>query len=186
MNEPKEDLVMQKREWIAAALVSSGLIASGTAGAAGIYAGASVGQTTIQEEFNGFDFDETETGWKLFAGTRFGLFGVEGGYVNFGDASAEILGTDIDVGVDGFDLFGTANLNLGPATLFAKLGGIAWNTDVDVGGISGDEDGTDLAYGVGASFNIAPATAVRAEYERFELGGIDDLDMLSAGFEFTF
>lgn len=148
----------------------------------GFYIGAAAGQTTVEEDFNGFDVDETDTSWKAYAGARFGLFGIEGGYVNLADSSSG----DVDVEVTGWDLFGTVNVGAGPITAFAKAGAIAWESNVDVAGLDADDDDTDLAYGVGASFNITPLTAIRAEWERFEIGDIDQVDMMSLGVDVTF
>jgi hypothetical protein len=54
--------------------------------------------------------------------------------------------------------------------------------------VSGDlrsDDGTDLAYGVGAQFRVW-SLSLRAEYEVFDVDDVDDLNMISVGFTFTF
>lgn len=154
----------------------------------GFYIGGAVGQTTVEGDFNGFDFDETDTSWKAYAGARFGLLGIEGGYVNLADSSDD----DVDMEATGWDLFGTLNIGTGPITVFAKAGAIMWDAEAEVAGIDIDDDDTDLAYGVGASFNITPLTAIRAEWERFEIdeladtADIDQVDMMSLGVDITF
>jgi hypothetical protein len=54
--------------------------------------------------------------------------------------------------------------------------------DLDV---SVSDDGTDLAYGVGAQFRIW-SLSLRAEYEIFDIDGADDVNMLSVGVTWTF
>jgi opacity protein-like surface antigen len=49
-----------------------------------------------------------------------------------------------------------------------------------------DDDGTDPAYGLGAAFRLTDAVSLRAEYELFDVGDLDDLNMWSAGVEFNF
>ena len=75
-----------------AALVAASLLAlSGTAMAdSGFYAGGSVGNTTLEVNFEdpieggNFTFDESDFSWKVFGGFNFDLpvinLGVEGGY----------------------------------------------------------------------------------------------------------
>jgi opacity protein-like surface antigen len=156
----------------------------------GFYIGGAVGQTTVEGDFGGFDFDETDTSWKAYAGARFGLFGIEGGYVNLADSSDE----NVSMEATGWDLFGTLNIGAGPITVFAKAGGILWDAEAEIAGIDVDDDDTDLAYGAGVAFNITPLTAIRAEWERFEIdeladieeANIDQVDMMSLGLDVTF
>ncbi|MCK9532738.1 MAG: porin family protein [Gammaproteobacteria bacterium] len=148
----------------------------------GFYVGGSIGETTVEENVDGIDLDETDTSWKVFAGARFGLFGIEGGYVDLADVSDN--GADAEV--TGWDLFGTVNVGAGPVTVFGKAGAIAWDADVEVLGVSAGDDGTDLAYGIGASIGIMPLTAIRAEWERFDIGDLDKVDMMSLGLEVGF
>ena len=56
---------------------------------------------------------------------------------------------------------------------------------VGVGGFQQSDDGTDLAYGVGAQFRVW-SLSLRAEYEKFDVDDVDDLNMVSVGFTFTF
>ena len=81
---------------------------------------------------------------------------------------------------------GLAGLELGPIGVFAKAGFIAWDADLSLDGVNqGDESGTDPAYGVGVRFSLWSAE-VRAEYEYFDVGDIDDLTMVSVGVAWTF
>ena len=71
---------------------------------------------------------------------------------------------------------------VGPVDLFAKAG-------VVIVGHQGQrirlDDGTDLAYGVGAQFRFL-SLGFRAEYEIFDIEDLDDANMLSVGVTYTF
>lgn len=166
-----------------------------TAGAAqaemNAYVGASAVSSRVEDNVAGPDearlrFDEEGSGWKGFAGARFGVLGIEGGYVDFGDPGENVGGTNVDLSLTGWDLFATANLDLGPALLFAKAGMLAWDTEVRVEGVASDANDTDAAYGVGGLFRLGESVGLRAEYELFDVSDIDDVTMISAGVELAF
>ena len=80
--------------------------------------------------------------------------------------------------------FGVAGVNLGPIGIFGKVGAFTWDVDISDGIDSGSEDGTDMAYGIGARFHIA-SFQIRAEYEYFDVDAAD-LDLISASLIYTF
>lgn len=182
---------------LAALALASGLLVSGTAMAdSGFYLGGSVGNTTLQANFQDpigggdFTFDENDFSWKAYGGFNFDLpvinLGVEGGYRDLGGPSVTALAGAYGIDVTAWDAFGVAGFNLGPVNLFGKLGFISWDADLTLAGFDvGSEDGTDTAYGVGASFNLG-SFQLRAEYEMFDVSDVEDLYMLSAGFVYTF
>ena len=152
----------------------------------GLYLGASIGQATTKDVTDDFDFDADDTGFKLFAGARLlDYFGIEGGYVDFGSPSDEIDGVDIDSDSHALDAFAVGFLPITTFDLFGKVGFVNWSSDFDIPDFdfSDDDDGTDLAYGVGAQFRLGSA-AIRAEWERFDIG--DHIDMISVGLSWTF
>ena len=160
-----------------------------TAGAkSGPYLGASLGQSSLDISKSTVSFDDNDLGYKIFAGYNLGLvplvdLAVEGSYVDFGDASSsKILGED--VGITGWDAFGLAGFKLGPIGLFAKVGYIFWNSKSDAIQRFLDDSGGDMAYGIGARFQIGPIS-LRAEYELFDID-IADVSYLSAGVAWTF
>jgi Outer membrane protein beta-barrel domain len=163
--------------------------ASGTAAAAdnGIYLGASLGQTNLEvNDLAGIreaDFDGSDLGFKLTAGIRpLDWLAVEASYVNFGKPDDTVLGTQLKADGDGISAFAVGFLTLGPVDVFAKGGLISWDSKI-TGGPS--NDGTDLAYGLGAQFRLL-GLSVRAEYEIFDVSEVDDLNMLSIGLTYTF
>ncbi len=149
----------------------------------GFYLGGSLGNASFDGEAPGtnISIDDDDTAYKLYAGFRvISLLAIEGGYVDFGEMS----GAAGKVDLSGWDLFGVANLPIGPVNLFAKVGGIAWESDFSNAISSVDDSDFDLAYGVGAAFRFG-SFGVRAEYEIFETGG-DDTGLFSVGAEYNF
>jgi len=154
------------------------------------YLGVSIGENTIEEDnvFAGEDFDDSDTGFKAFGGYQFHKhFAVEANYTVFGDTEDDIAGIDTEVE---FDTFGVNLVGIAPIAerfdLFAKLGFAYWDAEVKAFGISDDDDGTDLSYGLGARFNFNEQVSVRAEYEGIDVDGLDTADFLSMGIEFNF
>ncbi|MGH8175026.1 MAG: outer membrane beta-barrel protein [Steroidobacter sp.] len=171
-----------------AILAAALLVASGSALAAdnGIYIGGSVGKANLEIDnlagIDEADFEGDDTGYKFIVGIRpLDWFGVEASYVNFGEAEDTVLGFPLEAEGDGISAFGVGFLAVGPVDLFAKGGLISWDSKVT----GFDEDGTDLAYGVGAQFRVW-SISVRAEYEIFDVDDVDDLSMISIGATFTF
>jgi OOP family OmpA-OmpF porin len=158
----------------------------------GFYAGVGVGQATIEIDDSDIDFDQDDFGWKAFAGYRFmPYFGVEGGYVDFGEPDDSILGIDVEVDADGWDLFAVGFWPIGEKwDLFAKLGVIAWSADIKGSfqgeSVSEEEDGADLAYGLGAGWNFSERFSVRGEWEYFDIDDTDEVYLLSLSAVYRF
>lgn len=163
------------------------LLGCGSAMAAdnGIYLGGSIGQASAEVREGALNFEGDDNGYKFIAGIRpLDWLAVEANYVNFG--KIEDGGLELDA--DGISAFAVGFLAAGPVDLFAKGGVVSWESSVSRRGISGNlfsDDGTDLAYGVGVQFRLL-SLSVRAEYEVFEVDDLDDLNMLSVGFTYTF
>lgn len=169
-------------------LASSLLMAGASANAAdnGFYLGASVGNANIEvddiDALTRADFKGDDTGFKAIAGLRpLDWLGFELNYVDFGNPEDEVAGTHIETDGNGISGFVVGFLDFGPFDVFAKVGALSWDTDL--GAV--ERDGTDLAYGVGAQFRFL-SLAVRAEYELFDMEGIDDANMISLGLTYTF
>jgi len=167
----------------AATLGALAMLATTSASAdTGFYLGGSLGNASYDGTAPDtvFSIDDNDTAYKLYGGFRvLSLLAIEGGYVNFGKMS----GAAGSLELDGWDIFGVANLPLGPVNVFAKLGGIAWQSDFS-GLTSADTSDFDLAYGLGAAFRLG-SFGVRAEYELFDTGN-DYTNMLSVGAEYNF
>ena len=183
--------------WVAALL----MLVSFTAHAdGGFYVGGSVGGATIEAEFDTTDFpelpaslDEDDTAFKVFLGYKLDLpvidLGVEGGYVNLGEPEIQIdtiIGPqEIGLETTGLNLWGTAGMEVGPLDVFAKLGYISWDVEAGIDGFdSVSDDGTDMGYGLGVSFELL-SIQVRGEYEVYDIDDAD-IEMLSVGIAFRF
>lgn len=162
----------------------------------GLYLGAGVGNATVKAKgtdpnSGNYDFNETDSGYKLFGGFNIGFIplidlAVEVSYVDFGNPSTTFgAGNPINYELTGFNAFGLVGLSFGPFGLFAKAGAISWDSDSVIGTTSTSDSGTDSAYGVGARFQIS-SLAIRAEYEVYDVSSVNDLDMLSVSLVFTF
>jgi hypothetical protein len=161
------------------------------------YIGGSVGDATIQVDVpdaddidNVFEFDESDFAWKAFAGYDFDLevldLAIEGGYVELGSPSGPVEGTEIELDVNGWDVFGLVGIELGPIGVFGKAGVISWDVERTIEAIESDSnDGTDPAYGIGARFKLE-AFEIRAEYEYFDIDTAEEVYMLSAGVVWRF
>ena len=170
---------------ICAAVLASAATAAQAADK-GFYVGLSLGQATTKDVTDDFEFDADDLGFKGFLGFRLlDHFGIEGSYVDFGSPSDEVDGFDIDADSNAVDVFAVGFIPVTTFDLFGKVGFVNWNSDFDIPDLdfSDDDDGTDLAYGLGAQFRLGSA-AIRAEWERFDIG--DHADMISVGVSWTF
>jgi outer membrane protein OmpA-like peptidoglycan-associated protein len=200
------------RKAIVAALIAPAFaISTAFAAEPGFYVGASAGQSTAKAStdqvlvstpppvFNTFHFDKQETGYKGYVGYNFlPWLGVEGGYVDLGNPSQHWnVGTSsIDASVDanGWEGFLVGILPLGPVDLFAKVGGISANFDLDLKAnvvgqptqhFSESDSNGMWAYGGGLAYNFGH-WAIRAEYEAYDVNKLDDLYLISGGVTYRF
>jgi outer membrane immunogenic protein len=180
---------------VAVVLAASAMMLMSTESKAdsGVYLGGSIGQAGVKVEdiaVAAATFDENDFAWKAFGGFNFDLpvinLAVEAGYVNLGGPSGDVLGETLQIKTDGFDAFGVIGIDIGPLGVFAKYGLISWDAEFTVDGLSeGAEDGSDPAYGIGATFGIG-SIDVRAEYEVFDIADSDDVSLVSVGIVWTF
>ena len=159
----------------------------------GFFMGGSLGTAAVEANVNDGIvlpdpppiFDEDDFGWKFLAGYDFALseaftLGIEGGYVDLGSPAADVLTVPISLDPTGFNLYGTAGVDIGPVGLFGKYGFVDWEVDGNIGGIDFRDDGNDPAYGVGVRFNLG-SVEIRGEYEIFDISDAEDVTLLSAG-----
>ena len=164
-------------------------------GDSGFYLGGGVGVSTFQGDGtdpggSDFKFDEDDTGYKIIVGYNFGIIplidlGVEGSYVDFGKITDNTSVGKADAEASGYDAFAVGALTFGPVGLFAKAGAIKWDSKTSLAGASEKDSGTDAAYGIGARFQLF-SFSIRAEYEVFDVDGLDDLTLASVSALYTF
>jgi len=193
----------------AGAIASLFVLASAPADAE-FYAGASIGDATLEASDNldgqDFDFESSDTAFKVFGGYMFNDYvGVEVAYIDMGSLDDDFrfdggefgeLKAAVDADLTGFSGQLVGQYPLGPVDLFAKVGMVMYDIDGDVDVVqvgSGDrllresvsDDGNELIYGVGARYNFGQIGA-RIEYEAIDADDIDDAYMWSIGIEYNF
>jgi opacity protein-like surface antigen len=155
----------------------------------GFYLGASLGQSNVQLEEQSLKFDGTDTAYKIIAGFRpLDWLGVEMNYVDFGNPDDSIGNATIKSDGNGVSAFAIGFLAVGPVDLFVKGGLINWDATIkspSLPALSVDDSGTDFAYGAGVQFRFL-SLSVRGEYEVFDIGSLDDANLLSVGVTWTF
>ncbi len=171
---------MNKTTPIGAILLT--LSISGTALAQnGFYAGASIGQATIDGCSGVNNCDDDDTAWKIFGGWELNPnIAFEAAYADFGEISGSIGGSSVRTEADGWSLSAKGILPLNEKfDVFGKLGMIIW--DVDGGGAAsrGDDDGTDLMFGLGAQYMFNDQYGIVGEWEWYDID--DDIDLFSIG-----
>ena len=180
---------MRKTTIIAAIAASCGLFSlSALSADNGVYIGASVGESSVQFDDADLNFDASATGYKAIAGWRFlDWLAVEGNYVDLGSGEDKVVGEKVESDVSGISLSAIGFLPVGPVDLFARVGAINWDADVSAPdlGFKDSDDGTDLAYGIGAQFRVW-SLSIRGEYERFDISNADTVDLISVGVTWTF
>lgn len=180
---------MSRRPLLASSLLAFTLLAPFGAHAAdnGFYIGGSIGQANVDVQDTAFDFDEDDTGYKIFVGIRpIDLFAAEVSYTDFGKPETSIgaVRTNADVKAASAFALVYAPLPLPLVDLYAKAGFARLEQDISSSSFRLDRTDTDFAWGVGGQLNFG-SLAVRAEYERFKTDS-GDPDFLSIGFAWTF
>ncbi|MDH3408049.1 MAG: outer membrane beta-barrel protein [Gammaproteobacteria bacterium] len=141
---------------------------------AGMFAGVGGGFSQVEVD----TFDETEFGYKLFAGYRlrdellpFGAtLALEAGYIDLGTTEGSLLNQTVEFAIDGFEVYATGILPLSERwEIFGKVGALSWDGELTVDGVRSSTDDTDLALGIGISWRTDSALAARAEVEGFDL-----------------
>jgi OOP family OmpA-OmpF porin len=96
---------------LATALLLASAIPMAAQAGPGAYVGGSIGNARLDDNFDGFNIDTDTDAYRLFGGIQFGdSFGVEAGYLNFGDFTESVdlggLLSRTDITGDNFSLTG--------------------------------------------------------------------------------
>jgi OOP family OmpA-OmpF porin len=159
----------------------------------GPYIGASIGSATYEEDLDdvapGLQFEESDTGWKVFGGYRFMRYiGVDLAYTDLGKPEDNLLGVDASIEIDGWNLSGVGYLPLGRWEFFGGLGVFFWDGEAKltdgVTTVTDDDSGEDLSTRLGGSFAITKALRVRGEIESYDIG--DYTSLFSVGLDYRF
>ena len=165
-------------------MLAVSMVLSGAVFADAFYAGIGLGRSDIDADVGSSSFDDTDISWKILGGYRFtDNFALEAAWVDLGDFSDNVsysggvAKTNIDI--NGLAVSGVGSLPVGEsAAVFGKLGIWSWDSDASVPalGVSPDDDGTDVMFGLGGSYSFTNAFSVRAEWERYKADD-DDADL---------
>jgi hypothetical protein len=157
-------------------LLSAALLFSQGLFAAQLYFDGGLGSSSVEIE----DFDGSDIYFRLGVGGKISdNISIEGGYWDLGDAEDG----PVTVSVNG--LFANAKFSLdlnSDTSLFGKIGLYMWDGEVCLDGFGcGDDDGNDLFYGAGVSFDMGPGQ-LNLEILLSELGSdIGDFDVMTIG-----
>ncbi len=116
---------------------------------------------------------ESATAFKIVGGYQATpMFGIEAGYVRFGEASVSGNGASIGSKPTSFYAALTGTLPVSPAfNLFAKLGAATSETTIFASDVDGreefEETGTSAVIGIGAQYKFSDTMSLVAEYENF-------------------
>lgn len=158
----------------------------------GLFIGASAGNTSIRDDFDGFAIDADVNSYRLVTGFQFSdMLGLEIGYQDFGELNELItVGTitsEALIDANGWTAGATLDLPVGDGfSLFGRAGVFFWDADVTVDGFSIDLPGDDNPYyGAGARVNVSPNFSLIGDWTRFELDNAY-ADTISIGFQYRF
>ena len=166
---------------IVAFALLAGVHTSAFSADSGFYVGGGIGTATIEDDPPAIeDIDESDTAWKAYAGYRFG------GFIPLLDVAGEITyrdmgspdGSGFEYDASGYDASALGIVTLGPIDLFARLGIGNYSIDRRINGTRQDEDGTGTLIGLGAGLRIFKIN-IRAEWERIDADGTDNIDMFT-------
>jgi hypothetical protein len=152
-----------------------------------VYVGGGLGQASFKDDVSNVTFDESTTGWKVYGGLRVLKFlGAEISYVDFGSLDGNEGGVSWEAESSGWDAFAVGALPIAFVELFVKAGVVYADLETRVSGNSSSDNDFDPAYGLGVALILGERVGIRAEWERFEIGTIDDLNMYGLGVELRF
>jgi OOP family OmpA-OmpF porin len=191
--------------------LSASAFAQGTA-PGNFYMGLSAGQTNVDTGIGGTtgtaSLDETDTGFKIFAGVKIdNIWSAELQYADFGKISLKGNSGDTFT-YQGEQYQFTANnaelslkaTSFGGAIVagydvskvvrpFAKIGLHRWDSEASESSTAGSgslsDSGTDIFYGVGVQFSLTNQISVRLEAEEYKFDD-EKARLVSIGFAYQF
>lgn len=134
----------------------------------------------------GVSVDDSDTTWNISGGWMFHPnVGAEIGYRDLGEVTVSGGGFSGGVEVTGFQLGAVGRFAITERfSIVPRIGFYLWESEGS-GSFAGDDDGSDLYFGVGADFAVTKQITVGAHFVRFDIDG-DDVDVFEvrAGFRF--
>jgi len=177
-----------------AALAVSAILLTGPVivHAGNFYVGASVGNASLDEDFDGLRINDDTTTFRLVAGWRFNdYFSLEGGYQDFGDFEQSVDGVDgpftAKLSADGFVFGATGRASVSERfALTGRAGVFFWNGTAEINDVSqASPDDTNLYFGAGASFDVSKQLQMTGDWTRYDLESATS-EVFSLGLQYHF
>jgi len=151
------------------------------------YFDAALGRAEVDNQIAGVFLEDDSFAARFGVGYDLGNnIALEAAYVNLGEVTSDLFGGLNDARTDGLTLAARFTLPLGNSLrASARLGGFFWDAELDTPGGQFINEGEDLFYGVGLTFDASRRVSVTAHWDRFEFGD-SDADALWAGLRFRF
>lgn len=146
----------------------------------------------------GASLDENTNGYKILIGYKANeTIAIEGFYADFGEAKLSgspgdtfvydglgyifLANGTLKYEVTGLGIAGKFNANISDKfNLNASIGLLSWTSTVSLTGYGSDDDnGSDLFFGIGATYDITDKVGIGVGYEVYQFGGDTDIDMKS-------
>lgn len=163
-----------------------------TAHADGLYVGASIGNASLDDSFDGLTIDDNATAFRIVAGWRFNeYFALEGGYHDFGDfeQSIDILGNQATavLSANGFTFGAVGTIPLSERfSLMGRAGMFFWNGNAEINAVSqASPEDTNPYFGAGLSFEVSNNLQLTGDWTRYNLEDTDS-GVLSVGLLYQF
>jgi opacity protein-like surface antigen len=134
------------------------------------YAGGGLGVSDFAGCPGAASCDSRDQAYKVYAGYRFTRhLAVEAGYTDLGKATATLGDSITETKPRGMAAHAVGAWPLSERfSLLGRIGLIYGDSKVTGTAPTRNEKGTELAWGAGVQFDVAPQIAVRLEWERFE------------------
>ena len=155
----------------------------------GFYAGTGAGLYYM--DFDDLDFDEGAATLRGYAGYKFNRFiGLEAGYTKLFEVSDDLLGVDVDIDGDVWDISARPTLPISDS--FRAFGIVGWsNYDWSIAAsgpgvvVTDSADGDELHFGVGAEVDFTDNWTLRGEWITVDVSDAD-FGMFSASVSYNF
>jgi len=171
------------------------LFGATSAMAEGFYAGAGFASMQIEDEDQGISFEDHSWSSRLLAGYDFSdNFGIEGSYINSGEAEGVVFGENVQVELSAFTLSIVGLLPVNDnSQLFGKVGYYNGKVEATVQdqlrhphSVTLDEDEDGMIVGVGVRWSVNDTFVVRGEFDRLTDTDLDALWSVGVGFQYYF
>ena len=148
----------------------------------GFYLGAGLGDFSSSVDapsgFEDIDLDSDDTPMKVFGGWRMNrFFAVQLDYIDFGQSSGNANLNNIRSDTSGLAPNVIGTLPIGFFELFAKVGIMWYDVDLDIeNDPTLSDSGEDPIYGVGVGLTLVERLSLRLEYEIVDVETLNDAE----------